>query len=117
MYERKIPVNPECGLDLLREIISGKWKISLLYFISQGTNRPSQLHKRLSSGSPRVLNMQLRQLAEHGLIYKQALPNTRVLAVEYNLTALGLSLTPLLVALGNWGDEHQEELRGILTSG
>ncbi|WP_246010521.1 winged helix-turn-helix transcriptional regulator [Hymenobacter perfusus] len=47
MYEHKIVPNLDRGLDLLREVLGGKWKMGLLYFVTQGLRRPSQLHRRL----------------------------------------------------------------------
>jgi DNA-binding HxlR family transcriptional regulator len=113
MYERKIPLILDCGLDLLREVTAGKWKISLLYFIGQGLRRPSQLHQRLPGATPRVLNLQLKQLLAHELLRKQTI-SIRPLNVEYHLTALGESLLPLLTALGHWGDAHQTQLRRVV---
>jgi DNA-binding HxlR family transcriptional regulator len=113
MYERKIPLVLDCGLDLLREVTAGKWKISLLYFIGQGLRRPSQLHQRLPGATPRVLNLQLKQLLAHELLRKQTI-SIRPLNVEYHLTALGESLLPLLTALGHWGDAHQTQLRRVV---
>jgi DNA-binding HxlR family transcriptional regulator len=113
MYERKIPLVLDCGLNLLREVTAGKWKISLLYFIGQGLHRPSQLHQRLPGATPRVLNLQLRQLLAHELLRKR-LVSERPLHVENHLTALGESLLPLLTALGHWGDEHQTQLRRVV---
>jgi hypothetical protein len=40
MYIRKIPIELNCGLDLVKEVLFGKWKIHLIYFISQGIKRP-----------------------------------------------------------------------------
>jgi DNA-binding HxlR family transcriptional regulator len=113
MYERKIPLVLDCGLDLLREVTAGKWKLSLLYFIGQGLHRPSQLHQRLPGATPRVLNLQLKQLLAHELLRKQTI-SARPLKVEYQLTALGESLLPLLTALGHWGDAHQKQLRRVV---
>jgi DNA-binding HxlR family transcriptional regulator len=113
MYERKIPLILDCGLDLLREVTAGKWKISLLYFIGQGLRRPSQLHQRLPGATPRVLSLQLKQLLAHELLRKQTI-SIRPLNVEYHLTALGESLLPLLTALGHWGDAHQTQLRRVV---
>jgi DNA-binding HxlR family transcriptional regulator len=113
MYERKIPLTLDCGLDLLREVLGGKWKISLLYFVGQGLRRPSQLHKQLPDATRRVLQQQLRQLVEHDLLWKQPFPG-RTLKVEYHLTELGESLLPLIHDLGQWGDTHQEHLRRVI---
>jgi len=36
MYKKKTPIELNCGLDLVKEVLYGKWKIHLIYFISQG---------------------------------------------------------------------------------
>ena len=110
MYKRKIPVELNCGLDLVKEVLYGKWKIHLIYFISQGLKRPSELQRKIPRATRRVLNVQLNQLEDHGLIskkiYAQLPPK-----VEYTLTRLGHSVLPIVMALGKWGDDHQEQLR------
>ncbi|RYY54951.1 MAG: transcriptional regulator, partial [Chitinophagaceae bacterium] len=46
MYERKIAPNLNCGLDLIGEVLYGKWKIRLLWFIHTGHQRPSELQRK-----------------------------------------------------------------------
>ncbi|WP_221394154.1 helix-turn-helix domain-containing protein [Dyadobacter sp. NIV53] len=113
MYERKIPITLNCGLDLIGEVLYGKWKIRLLYFIWEGHKRPSELQRKIPDATRRVLNMQLNQLEEHGLITREIFP---VLPpkVEFSLTTLGESLIPVINAMGNWADEHQDHLRSVI---
>ena len=110
MYKRKIPIELNCGLDLVKEVLYGKWKVHLIYFISQGLKRPSELQRKIPRATRRVLNVQLNQLEDHGLIskkiYAQLPPK-----VEYTLTRFGHSVLPIVMALGKWGDDHQEQLR------
>ena len=113
MYQRKIPIELNCGLDLVREVIYGKWKIHLIYFISQGIKRPGDLQRRIRGATRRVLNVQLNQLEQHGLISKKIYAELPP-KVEYSLTKLGKSVLPVVNALGKWGDDHQEELRGSI---
>lgn len=47
MRERKIPLNLNCGLDLIGEVLYGKWKIRLLWFINEGHKRPSELQRKI----------------------------------------------------------------------
>jgi len=105
MYKRKIPIELNCGLDLVKEVLYGKWKVHLIYFISQGLKRPSELQRKIPRATRRVLNVQ-----DHGLIskkiYAQLPPK-----VEYTLTRIGRSVLPIVMALGKWGDDHQEQLR------
>ncbi|MDR6736279.1 winged helix-turn-helix transcriptional regulator [Sphingobacterium sp. 2149] len=62
MYERKIIPNLNCGLDLIGEVLYGKWKIRLLWFIDQGYRRPSELQRKIPDASRRILNIQLKEL-------------------------------------------------------
>jgi DNA-binding HxlR family transcriptional regulator len=114
MYKRKTPIELNCGLDLVREVLYGKWKIHLLYFISQGIVRPGELQRKIPSATRRVLNVQLNQLEKHGLVSKKIYAELPP-KVEYRLTAFGRTVLPSLVALGEWGDKHQERLRRSIT--
>jgi DNA-binding HxlR family transcriptional regulator len=113
MYARKIAITLDCGLDLVGELLYGKWKIRLLYFINQGHKRPSELQKKIPDAPARVLFMQLKELEQHELISKVIYPQVPP-KVEYNLTELGKTLIPVITALGNWGDEHSEKLRQVI---
>lgn len=113
MYQRKIPIELNCGLDLVKEILFGKWKIHLLYFISQGIKRPGELQRKIPAATRRVLNVQLNQLEEHALISKKIYAELPP-KVEYELTDLGMSVLPIVTALGKWGDDNQKILRSLI---
>lgn len=113
MYKRKIPLNLNCGLDLVGEVLYGKWKIRLLWFINEGFQRPSELQKQIPDASRRVLNIQLKELLEHELVTKKIYPVVPP-KVEYSLTDFGKSLIPVISVLGDWGDEHDERLRRVI---
>jgi len=113
MYIRKIPIELNCGLDLVREVLYGKWKIHLLYFISQGHKRPGELQRMIPGATRRVLSAQLNQLEEHELISKRIYAELPP-KVEYSLTELGESVLPVIMTLGEWGDDHQEQLRKVI---
>jgi len=115
MHPRKIPLNLNCGLDLIAEVLYGKWKMRLLWFINEGHKRPSELQRKIPDASRRVLHIQLNELEQHQLISKIIYPVVPP-KVEYSLTEFGLTLIPVIAALGNWGDEHEERLRNILIS-
>lgn len=100
-------------MDLIGEVLYGKWKIRLLWFINEGHQRPSELQRKIPDATRRVLNIQLKELEDHELITK------RIYAVvppkvEYSLTPFGQTLIPVIAALGNWGDEHEAQLRSVI---
>jgi len=112
-YDRKIPVNLNCGLDLAGEVLYGKWKIHLLWFINKGNKRPSELHRKIPEASKRVLNMQLKELEAHELVTKVIYPQMPP-KVEYSLTDFGKTLIPVIGALGQWGDKYEDRLRKVI---
>lgn len=113
MYEKKIPTNLNCGLDLIGEVLYGKWKIRLLWFINEGYQRPSELQRKIPEASRRVLNVQLNELESHELVEKVIFP---VLPpkVEYSLTEFGRTIIPVIAALGKWGDDNEHRLREVI---
>ncbi|WP_026994904.1 winged helix-turn-helix transcriptional regulator [Flectobacillus major] len=113
MYERKILPNLNCGLDLIGEVLYGKWKIRLLWFINEGHKRPSELQRKIPDATRRVLNIQLKELEDHGLVSKIIYPVVPP-KVEYSLTEFGQTLIPILAALGQWGDTHEAYLRSVI---
>ena len=113
MYEKKTIPSLNCGLDLVGEVLYGKWKIRILWFIHEGYLRPSELQRKIPDVTRRVLNVQLKELEDHELVTKKIFP---VLPpkVEYSLTDFGKTLIPLISAIGLWGDENQDRLRRVI---
>ena len=109
MYKKKTPVSLECGLHLFMEVINGKWKISLIWCIYLGYKRPNELHKKMPKASSRVLDAQLKQLTDHGILSKLAYHGFP-LKVEYDLTPLGRTLIPIIENTAKWGEENRFEL-------
>jgi len=113
MYERKIIPNLNCGLDLIGEVLYGKWKIRLLWFINEGHKRPSELQRKIPDAARRVLNIQLKELEEHNLVTRKVFPVVPP-KVEYSLTEFGKTLIPVIAILGRWADEHEDHLRHVI---
>jgi DNA-binding HxlR family transcriptional regulator len=113
MYARKTTPNLNCGLDLIGEVLYGKWKIRLLWFIHQGHKRPSELQRKIPDAARRVLNIQLKELEAHDLITRTVYPVVPP-KVEYSLTEFGKTLIPVISALGQWGDKHEDRLRDLI---
>ncbi|RYY36889.1 MAG: transcriptional regulator [Sphingobacteriaceae bacterium] len=113
MYEKKTIPSLNCGLDLVGEVLYGKWKIRILWFIHQGNLRPSELQRKIPDVTRRVLNVQLKELEEQELVTKKIYP-VMPPRVEYTLTDFGKTLIPLISSIGLWGDEHQERLRRVI---
>lgn len=105
MYEKKIPKSFNCGMAVMMEIIGGKWKSYLVYLISKGVRRPSELQKAVKTANRRVLDLQLRELEFHQIITRHIYPEVP-LKVEYHLTEFGKSILPVVEAMDSWGNEY-----------
>lgn len=113
MYQKKIPPQLDCGLHFFKELLTGKWKLMLLYYISEGYKRPSELQKKIPNADRRVMDIQLKELMLHGFIRKQSF-QSKTPKVEYELLPLGESFLPLILEIEKWGEDHREELENAL---
>jgi DNA-binding HxlR family transcriptional regulator len=112
MYERKIKEDLDCGITVAMKIFGGKWKPCIIDAISRGAKRPSELHREITSTSPRVIDMQLSELITYGVLSKTIHPGFP-LYVEYCLTPLGESILPILAHLNEWGTKNKEVAKKI----
>ena len=113
MYQKKIPVLLDCGLHLFMEVVNGKWKANLIWSIHSGIKRPGALQRKIPDASRRVLDTQLKQLVDHGILSKityDELPYK----VEYALTSLGETLIPAIMCIAQWGEDHRLELEKVI---
>ena len=107
-YEKKIPVDMNCPLRLTMSLIESKWKSCILDELRSGKGlRPSEIHRLLHEAAPRVLDIQLKELTEDGLVVKTIYPELPPRS-EYKITALGRSLLPIIDMMLQWGIDHYD---------
>lgn len=105
MYERKIPVDLNCPLRLTISLIGSKWKSCIMDELRHKTLRPSELHKIFPEATPRVLDLQLKELVEDELVSKTIFPEWPPRS-EYSITPLGMTLIPIIDAMIAWGEKN-----------
>ncbi|OWP83110.1 MarR family transcriptional regulator [Flavobacterium davisii] len=91
-----------CNTSLTMKFIRGKWKAVILIHLFD-KKRYSELRKEIPMVTERTLSLQLKELEEDGLITRSVFSTKPPLKVEYELTALGKTLIPLLNEISNWG--------------
>nr|WP_062264369.1 helix-turn-helix domain-containing protein [Endozoicomonas arenosclerae] len=96
-----------CPVEVALNIIGGKWKGVILYKLRVGTLRFSELKKLMPRVTQRMLTLQLRSLEEDGLISRTIYPEVPP-RVEYSLTELGETLSPVIDQLMVWGVHYQQ---------
>jgi len=94
-----------CPVEATLDLIGGKYKALILWHLSDGTLRFSELRNRIPKATPKMLTQQLRELETQELVHREVYPVIPP-KVEYSLTATGQSLMPILVAMRDWGAEY-----------
>lgn len=101
---------PECPVATSVSLIGGKWKLLILRNLRLHPWRFNQLQKDLDGISQKVLTDSLRQLIEDGIVarkdYMENPPH-----VEYELTALGEQMFPVITALEQFGTYYRSIIR------
>lgn len=108
----------ECSQTILAindtmEILSGKWKVSIIACLCFHPMRYSELLKEVQGISGKMLSRELKELEINGLIERNVLATSPV-AVEYKITEYGTSLKNLTQTIAEWGLNHRERIiRGM----
>lgn len=101
--KKKCEIN--CPVAATLQLIGGKWKPVIMYCLRSETRRFGEIGVRIPTISRKVLTEQLKELEEDNLIqrkhFKEIPPR-----VEYSLTELGKSMTPVFVEMEKWGLEN-----------
>lgn len=110
MPKAKLPCG--CPVAAFQKMISGKYKLRIVWDLKDGPLRYSEIRSGLLRGAvgtqevaPRVLSRELKALAQSGLIARKdfgVVPPK----VEYRLTREGQSFIPVVAAIRDWGSRH-----------
>lgn len=103
-----------CGLDVVLEVVGGKWKLLLLWELQNGPRRFGELRRSMDGISEKVLIQQLRDMEADGIVHREQY-NEVPPRVEYSLTPFAESLNAALEPLCAWGEQnagHLAERRG-----
>lgn len=105
---------PACGCPVaaFQKMISGKYKLRIVWDLKDGPRRYGEIRSGLLRGmagsaeiAPRVLSRELKALTESGLIDRKdfgVVPPK----VEYRLTRKGRTFVPVVAAIKDWGTRH-----------
>ncbi len=108
---RKSKVTPPphvCPLKVCMSFLGGAWTPNIIWYLSGGPRRFSELKHDLSGVSAKMLAQRLRHLVEIGVVERQERP-TSPPTVEYSLTDIGCELKPAIEAIVLVG----EKLKGL----
>jgi DNA-binding HxlR family transcriptional regulator len=99
-----------CPLEATLQVIGGKWKAVILYYLMhEGTHRFAELRRKIAGISERMLTQQLRELEADDVVRRQVYAEVPP-KVEYSLTDYGQTLAPVTRAMCDWGQRHTKRL-------
>ena len=97
----KVHSSPDCPVLEALRILTGKWRLMILFRLGDGPQRFNALQRALSPVTQKVLTASLRGLETDGLVWRKS-AMTIPPEVTYGLTARGAALAPVFDALGHW---------------
>lgn len=101
---------PACPVATTVRLIGNKWKLLILRNLFVGPSRFGELIHTLPGISWKVLTDNLRSMEQDGIlirtVYAQVPPR-----VEYQLSELGESMRPIIIAMETWGRGYQKTVK------
>lgn len=93
-----------CPISMAMDLIGGKWKGVILYYLKDGDKRFNELCKDIPNITEMTLSLQLKKMESDGLVQREVEGKKPPLKVTYSLTEFGTSLRPVLDAISCWAN-------------
>ena len=111
--KNKAPAPPNnCPLTECMAVLGGAWTPNVIWHLSAGPRRFSELRIDIPPISAKVLSTRLRELEAHGVVARAVKP-TSPPSVEYSLTDLGKELIPAIEAIVKVGHKLKTRARAV----
>lgn len=102
----------ECPIDAMLSVIDGRWKGTILWRLSEGPMRTSELRRSIPGITERMLIRHLQEMVRDGILVRRQ--ETAVgSCVRYSISKYGLTLLPVLETICAWGRNHLKLLRKV----
>lgn len=98
----------DCPISNIQKVISGKWSMVIIYYLSLGTIRFGALSRKIPQVTQANLTKELRMLEEYGLVHREVYREVPP-KVEYSLTDIGHKFLPVIAALEKWAAEYEQQ--------
>ncbi|MEY3118233.1 MAG: hypothetical protein RIT30_165 [Bacteroidota bacterium] len=108
-------VEVSCPITATMNIIGGKWKSVILWYLKDKPLRFGELHKLIHKCSLKIFNSDLKDLEKDGIVKREVFAEVPP-KVEYSLTEYGKSLLPVIITLREWGVKRLMENPDLMES-
>ncbi len=94
-----------CPIDAMLSVVDGRWKGTILWRLSEGPMRTSELRRSIPEMTERMLIRHLQELTRDGILVRHE--ERRVPpCVRYSISKYGWTLVPVLETICAWGRSH-----------
>lgn len=108
IQENKQYALDKCPVTYVMEKIGGYWKPIIIYHLSGGSLRYSELKRAIPAITEKMLIQHLKQLEADNIVIREAKPVVPPF-VTYSLSASGKGLMPVIEAMAKWAFTDKEE--------
>ena len=98
-----------CEIRDLLDRLADKWSLLVVELLGDGRRRFSELQRAIDGISQRMLTLTLRRLERDGLVRRTVHPVVPP-QVDYELTALGVTLLDAITPLVAWTRQHRDRI-------
>lgn len=111
MAVSKKEISP-CPIDAMLSVVDGRWKGTILWRLSVGPLRTSELHRSIPGITQRMLIRHLQELVRDGILIRQQASGLPP-CVHYSISKYGWTLMPVLEEICLWGRTHLKLLQRV----
>ena len=107
----------DCPFTSALDVLGDKWMLVIVkLMLIEGKETFKGFMESEEAIASNILSTKLKMLEEFGIIIKTKRPNNKKTNL-YLLTDKGLALTPVLVELAAWSDQHLRDIHQTLVNG
>ncbi|HEV2576913.1 MAG TPA: helix-turn-helix domain-containing protein [Acidobacteriaceae bacterium] len=99
----------QCPIDAMLSVIDGRWKGTILWRLSDGPMRTSELRRSIPEITERMLIRHLQELVQDGILIRRQ-ETTVPPCVRYSISKYGITLLPVLETICSWGGKHLQRV-------
>lgn len=93
-----------CPIEYTLDVMGGKWKLLIIYYLmTNKVMRYGELKRNISGITHKMLSSQLKELESKEIIKRKEYPQIPP-KVEYSLSKKGASLLPIFGMMYEWGE-------------
>jgi DNA-binding HxlR family transcriptional regulator len=102
-----------CPIDAMLSVVDGRWKGTILWRLSEGPMRTSELRHSIPQITERMLIRHLQELTRDGIVTRHEERDKNRQTVHYSISEYGKTLLPVLDAICGWGRVHLRRTEGM----